>query len=518
MVAVHQLFLLFGVTASCTELAAAEHETPCERGAEPAACARTVGSKNLVLMQVKSKVSRNVARQRLSPTSQWVKRISLNTSKERSPLAFHNASSGGHSASAGGGGPSTAQVNTSGSGVSGVQAADAGRSRDIGAKISAVLAQHSTALRNCFADLVHRFARSQGTLSSTSVWITTTLTVMVIVGFVAWVLVCRRPHSSSVPVPLFLRGAQQRGLLSGKATPRGGRSMRGSMPSLGETGRHCRSPAESGSAAASLAAVGRELPAAQLPSGAGAETVASLPFPSPIHPSTAATNNDSTLTVPARSSSVLSDDTSGVHPYFCHDLVVPPGCECILNVPLKCPIQGPCEARDLNGIPVIRIESCTLPQGGGASEGLLKLVLTTEYGNVVAQCMPSPARIAGKSPEREQCECALISASGDVFALIKKDEGERDRYTLATKMDGQLRVSGSRRERALNVVDRAGRLVAKTSSMMDQPSLIPPGAVIGQHPQVSLDPDQDYFTLRVAPLMDVGLILCLLLCIQHLME
>lgn len=215
----------------------------------------------------------------------------------------------------------------------------------------------------------------------------------------------------------------------------------------------------------------------------------------------------------------MSDDMMilSLNPYFCQDLVVPPGCECILKVPFRSLSKGPFEACDPNENPVLRVEPRPLHPAGSGGEGLLKLVLTTEFGVTVAQCMPSPARVAGKSPEREQRECVLVRASGDTFAMIKMEEDEQDRYTLTTKLDGRLSICGSKQQQALNVVDTMGKLVAKTCSMSEQMDFVPSGATAGQQPQVFLDSDKAYFKVRVAPLMDVGLILCVLLCIHHLM-
>lgn len=261
---------------------------------------------------------------------------------------------------------------------------------------------------------------------------------------------------------------------------------------------------------AALATTG-EPPTSRLLLGAGAEAVSSLP--SVVRPGTAATH-DSALTVLSGGSSMVPDDSPGLNPYFCQDLVVPPACECILKVPLRCLSKGPFVASDPNGTAVLRIEPRALHQAHGGAQGLQQLVLTTEFGVTVAQCMPSPARIAGQSPEREQRECVLIRASGDTFAVVKMEEGEDERYTLITKLGGRLHVWGSKRERALNVVDTTGKLVARTCSMTDQQlDFNSSGAMAGQQH----DPDKVYFKVRVAPLMDVGLTLCMLLCIHYLM-
>merc|ERR1719195_728549 len=107
--------------------------------------------------------------------------------------------------------------------------------------------------------------------------------------------------------------------------------------------------------------------------------------------------------------------------------------------------------------------------------------------------MPSPARIAGQSPEREQRECVMIRASGDTVAVIKMEEEEHDRYTLTTKLGERFHIWGSKREQTLNVVGATGKLVAKTCSMTDQLDFMSSEAIVGQQPKVSLHPDKVYF-------------------------
>jgi len=337
------------------------------------------------------------------------------------------------------------------------------------------------------------------------VWICVILLLLMVIScFAAWLFMGRKPHSQ-VDAPVFLRGTQQRAARSSKATPGIIHGMHGSSPLLGTSGRP-----------ASPSSLLEPEPAALLrtgePVGAGTEVGSLL---SALRPSVAGNHDDNTLG-PTSRSSMVSDDTPGLNPYFCQDLIVPPGCECILKVPFRCLSKGPFDARDPNENPVLRIEPRPLHQAGSGGEGLLKLVLTTEFGVIVAQCMPSPARVEGRSPEREQRECVLIRSSGDAFAVIKREEEHNERYTMTTKLDGRLHIWGSKRQQALNVVDPTGKLVAKTCSATDQVDFSHIGAMAGQQPQV-FDSEKVYFKVRVAPLMDVGLILCVLLCIHHLM-
>jgi len=136
---------------------------------------------------------------------------------------------------------------------------------------------------------------------------------------------------------------------------------------------------------------------------------------------------------------MVSNDALGLNPYhICRDLVVPPGCECFLKVPLRCLSKGPFEVCGTSDNTALRVEPRPLYQAGGGAEGLLQLDVTTEFGMIVMQCRPSPARIAGQSPERELRQCVLNRASGDLFAVINMEDEEHKRYTLTTKLDGRL--------------------------------------------------------------------------------
>jgi len=399
------------------------------------------------------------------------------------------------------------QASVSGSGASIAQINEVGSWESRLQQRLTTLVRQSTGFSKEFADCFHRLTRSSEALISTGGWVCVTLlSLMVVIScFAAWAFISRKPHSS-VSAPVLLRETQRRAVLSGKATPEGMHGLRGPLPSSSVSGKLAVPSSHLDRETATLATTGQPS-ASQLLSGAGAEVASSLL--SVMHPGVVATHDQSTLTGPTEKNST--------DPFFCQDLVVPPACQCILKVPLRCLSEGPFEACDPSGNAVVRVEPRPLHQAGGGAEGLLKLILTTEFGTTVAQCMPSPARIAGQSPEREQRECVLLRASGETFAVIKMEVDDSERYTLTTKLDGRLHVWGNKQEQALNIVDSSGKLVAKTCRMTDNLDFIPSGAMAGQRPNVSMDPDKVYFTLGVAPLIDVGLILCVVLCIQHLM-
>jgi len=390
-------------------------------------------------------------------------------------------------------GPLIAQTNTSDNGTLIELSNGTGTSREPGLQ-DRRLAQQGSDFGTVFTDFTHRLAHSQRAAVATGVW--TCLALLICLALLTLVVISSfftdgGRHSpvrhSLVRAPVLSRGTQKQAAISGKAGL-GGMSRRflSPRPSVGPCSSSIMQPQPA------LSATSWEQLASQRQLGDGAETVRSVPsIMSAMRPSTAAACDGR--------SSIMSDNH-----YFCSDLVVPPGCECTLQVPLKCLSKGLFEACDPNGNAVLKVEVSALHQGKHRAKGHLKLVLTTFDGEPFGQCMPSPARIAGKSPEREQRECVLIRASGDPFALVKLDEGQREHYTLTMLLGGQLQIWGSKRDQALNVVDSEGKLVAMTCSMSE----------LG----FCLDPENASFNLRVAPLMDVGLIFCGLMCIQFLMQ
>lgn len=194
---------------------------------------------------------------------------------------------------------------------------------------------------------------------------------------------------------------------------------------------------------------------------------------------------------------------------LCPDLVVPPNCECILLVPTRSLEQGPVSVTDTHGNAVLSIEprpvaaagssrmacrpvaACgggdSSPEAGSPQAGARsqRLVLKTIYGDLLAQCGPAPAR---PSPP----EFHLLRATGEHFAKLSCNAG-RDRCTLTTRAGSRLHFWGSPANHALNVAHSSGKICATTE------------------PQ-----NLHYYKLRVAPLMDVGLVLCGVLCIDHL--
>jgi len=180
---------------------------------------------------------------------------------------------------------------------------------------------------------------------------------------------------------------------------------------------------------------------------------------------------------------------------FCQELVVPLGCECILMVPSRPLGQGTFNVTDTSGNEVLSVEPRHEPTGsttslGGrvpvASRELQRLVLKTKYGNLLAQC----GRV---SDTPDVHEFHFLTGDGDYYAKFTLNKGGSNQHVLLTKAGVRLDFRGYPSDHAMEVTDGAGTLVATTE-------------VQNLH----------LYKLRVAPLVDVGLVLCGLLCASHL--
>jgi len=270
----------------------------------------------------------------------------------------------------------------------------------------------------------------------------------------------------------------------------------------------------------SWAAVGRTSIASALPrrpgNVTGKGTAVKLGPVSALVAQRASTPKESSIGDTPKAAGAESDDKAERDSYFCSELVVPPGSECILKVHARPLSFGPFDVTDINDNAVLHVEprSVNIPAAGmgpassislGAPDTVpcQRLVLTTEYGTVMAQCGPSLGR--GKR------ECVLLRAGGDHYARINKAE-DQGAFVMSTLSGLRLVFCGSfnSEDKVMSVVDGSGRLVAKTGSVS---SLMASEKVAGSTDLEPLPPH--VYRLWVAPLVDVGLVLCGLLCIQH---
>lgn len=184
---------------------------------------------------------------------------------------------------------------------------------------------------------------------------------------------------------------------------------------------------------------------------------------------------------------------------FCQELLVPAGCECILLVPTRPKRDQPYDITDTQGSNVLSVVGDE--SHGKGSAGVQRRMLVAGGDMVLAQC--GRARSSLPASMLTSIDFELLSSAGEVWAKLTYEprEGAEDRCTIKTK-NGKYFLQGSVRHNAMNMSDANGILIATTEPTTE------PGP-LGQ-------PAGSFFKLRAAPLSDVGLILCSLICLQHL--
>eukprot|EP00747_Dinoflagellata_sp_TGD_P206907 gnl/TRDRNA2_/TRDRNA2_80540_c0_seq1.p1 gnl/TRDRNA2_/TRDRNA2_80540_c0~~gnl/TRDRNA2_/TRDRNA2_80540_c0_seq1.p1 ORF type:complete len:531 (-),score=89.81 gnl/TRDRNA2_/TRDRNA2_80540_c0_seq1:84-1676(-) len=208
---------------------------------------------------------------------------------------------------------------------------------------------------------------------------------------------------------------------------------------------------------------------------------------------------------------------------FCPSLIVPESSECVLVVPLHGP--GSYDVTDENGNMVLRVISQMAkenkamstppgsrrqqPKAAASSSGSLSprvfrsLVLTSASGSVLASCCTAPG-----ASMRGVAEFHLLSATGEYYAKLVRGEAQ-DTFVLDTVGGVRLHFWGWFEDHAVNISDEEGSLLATTE------------ACTGDMDRASSDMSDEagpHYKLRVTPLTDVGLVLCGLLCLDHLVE
>eukprot|EP00933_Yihiella_yeosuensis_P023608 TRINITY_DN18384_c0_g1_i1.p1 TRINITY_DN18384_c0_g1~~TRINITY_DN18384_c0_g1_i1.p1 ORF type:complete len:549 (-),score=77.45 TRINITY_DN18384_c0_g1_i1:288-1934(-) len=176
---------------------------------------------------------------------------------------------------------------------------------------------------------------------------------------------------------------------------------------------------------------------------------------------------------------------------FCPDLVVPSGCECVLLAPVRPLNLGPYDVCDPNGHVVLRV----MPRPT-LKRQQFQIELLTGSGDFLAQ-----ARVAEPTPKSvfhdvgsKDTEFHLLRSNGAYFATLQRDE--QDNFHLVTG-SGKIFFWGSFDHHAVNITDSTGNLLATTELSASD-----------------FDPCGEYYRLRAAPLVDVGLLLCSLICID----
>lgn len=198
-------------------------------------------------------------------------------------------------------------------------------------------------------------------------------------------------------------------------------------------------------------------------------------------------------------SSSEEEDDRGTEAHFCPDLVVPQHCECILLVPAHTNGRAHSfDISDMNGSIVLRCAT-QIPGGYGSEHSLgaghWRLFLMSPTGENLAQCREVRPTTSAAGPSGAT-EFHFLRNGGHYFAKLMY-RGQ-DRFELHSLAGKRLHFWGNFRARAVNVTDDSGRLLATTELHTDSPY-----------------DDGSRFRLRVAPLTDVGLALCGLLCMRR---
>jgi len=190
---------------------------------------------------------------------------------------------------------------------------------------------------------------------------------------------------------------------------------------------------------------------------------------------------------------------------LCSDLVVPRDWECSLFVPIR-PLMsnmGPVIIKDMNGGPVVRIvaqeflgrltsaASCGDAPNFGNRNQSLQLLLQTPQGENLAHCQTTSHE-----------EFAIYHSHGEYFAKLSPTGPHctaTEPYQLVTHGGTKLNFWGKIEEHQISITDAKGMLLGTTYRCV-----------------VDFHREGNYFCMRMAPGVDVGLMVSCLLCIQIL--
>lgn len=137
---------------------------------------------------------------------------------------------------------------------------------------------------------------------------------------------------------------------------------------------------------------------------------------------------------------------------------------------------------DLNGCELLQIK---FQKEGGRQQ----ILLSTQYGEILAQCGPAPSTPG---------EFHLLRGRGEYFAKLVQGS-TCDEHLVQTAFGADMTFMGS--GQVLKVFDTEGRLLAMTEPETEG--------------RASSSENETYL-LRVAPLMDVSIVMCGLFIVDHL--
>jgi len=204
---------------------------------------------------------------------------------------------------------------------------------------------------------------------------------------------------------------------------------------------------------------------------------------------------------------------------FCPELVVPSGRECVLLVPLVTTVPNVSteehQVADLRGNPVLRLHIglgnrrstvqsiSSMGRQSVPGDGWKITLMAAGTGETLAYCLQRDGAQGTDVKDKTSGEFTIHHASGELFGNIQGVrlpdwEAPEERYVLSSA-SGRLHFWGALEDFALNVTDDRGVLLATTERC-----------------SVDFETKNEYFRLRVAPLADVGLVLCGLLSLSKL--
>lgn len=194
--------------------------------------------------------------------------------------------------------------------------------------------------------------------------------------------------------------------------------------------------------------------------------------------------------------------------YLCPDLVVPEGTECVLAVPVVAGVRGapegsarPIAISDKHGKTLLQVVIDRVSQRRGGMQLEERIALKSARGNTtLAYCEMSRQEAGGHNM------CLVFKEDGDLFAKLDCDGTRKtdehmdtlEHFELSSAVGGwHLDFYGNMADKNLNVTNEDSQLLA-TAEAADF-SFAHPGTA---------------YQLRVAPLADAGLILCVMMALD----
>lgn len=194
--------------------------------------------------------------------------------------------------------------------------------------------------------------------------------------------------------------------------------------------------------------------------------------------------------------------------HLCPGLVVPTGNECILAVPTLRHVGVPphqtaaFNIQDLDGKSVIQAEvvAPAWNKAGGVDQRPMLVLRAGLVPGGGGRAAPLLAFCKAGQEAGDRRNVYIYDARDELFAHICKDRNYSTRYVLTSGRIGlQLIFEGDFANRRVRVTNEQQQLLSETETC-----------------RMSFDPSGSYYKLRVVADVDVGLMLCALIAIDHM--